>query len=127
VLAGRAPFGVALPRVRLPAASGLPAFLCVRIFGAEDGIRTHDPNLGKVADFIFEVGSYPVKCCTVHPVSTTSSRFVAVVERSTNYRGPKDEKQFRASYGRCFKWLRRHDYWVVSGSGVARPPSEVQQ
>jgi hypothetical protein len=33
-------------------------------------------------EFILEVCSDPAKCCSVHPVSTTSGQSVAVVERS---------------------------------------------
>jgi hypothetical protein len=53
-------------------------------FGAEDGIRTRDPNLGKVAVFVLKVCSRPAKGCSVHPISTTSGQSLAVVERSTN-------------------------------------------
>ena len=52
--------------------------------GAEGGIRTRDPHLGKVAEYVLEICSRLAKCCSVHPVSTTSSQSVAVVERSTN-------------------------------------------
>jgi hypothetical protein len=50
---------------------------------AEDGIRTRDAHLGKVAVFVVAVWSRPTTCCSVHTVSATSSRSVVVVERST--------------------------------------------
>jgi hypothetical protein len=51
--------------------------------GAEDGIRTRDPHLGKVAVFVHGVLSSPLACCYVRPVSTQSTGFAPVVERST--------------------------------------------
>jgi hypothetical protein len=53
---------------------------------SEDGIRTRDPNLGKVAVSAGRAPSSLLGCGFVHPVSTTSSQFVAVVERSTTSR-----------------------------------------
>ena len=44
------------------------------LFGAEDGIRTRDPHLGKVLELVLLVCSSLVKCVSVHPVSTTSSQ-----------------------------------------------------
>ena len=38
-------------------------------FGAEDGIRTRDPHLGKVIVFVHGVHPSPLGCDTVHPVS----------------------------------------------------------
>ena len=52
--------------------------------GAEDGIRTHDPHLGKVVTFISVVSPTPLSCCPVQPVSTSSTHSVAATERSTN-------------------------------------------
>jgi hypothetical protein len=51
--------------------------------GAEDGIRTRDPHLGKVVFFVSVVGPAPLACGSVHPVSTSSTQSVAVVGRST--------------------------------------------
>jgi hypothetical protein len=51
--------------------------------GAEDGIRTRDHHLGKVMDLALLVCLSPLKCASVHPVSTPSTQSVAVVERST--------------------------------------------
>ena len=52
--------------------------------GAEDGIRTRDPHLGKVVFFVAMVGRTSLSCCSVQPVSTWSTESVALVERSTN-------------------------------------------
>ncbi len=55
------------------------------LFGAEDGIRTRDPHLGKkkVAEPVHRVLSSPLACRRVHPVSTQSTGFAPGVERST--------------------------------------------
>src|SRR5580693_6782740 len=53
-----------------------------QIVGAEDEIRTPDPNFGTVALCVRAVQMGLLECGSVHPVSTTSSQFVAVVERS---------------------------------------------
>ena len=50
---------------------------------AEDGIRTHDPHLGKVRDLVHEVLAGPVACGFRHPVSTSSTASCPVVERPT--------------------------------------------
>jgi hypothetical protein len=55
-------------------------------FGAEDGIRAGDPHLGKVAGLVHGVLSSPVACCSVQPVSTQSTGFALVVDRSTTSR-----------------------------------------
>src|ERR1700693_4411589 len=52
-------------------------------FGAEDGIRTRDPHLGKVMDLVQLVPCSPPTCGSVGPVSTPSNASAAVVERST--------------------------------------------
>ena len=39
--------------------------------GAEDGIRTRDPHLGKVRVFVRLGPASPLKCGSVHPVSTS--------------------------------------------------------
>ena len=57
--------------------------------GAEDGIRTRDPHLGKVSFFVSLVGPAPLSCCSVHSVSTSSTQFALVVERSTIDAGPQ--------------------------------------
>ena len=49
---------------------------------AEDGIKTRNPHLGKVRELVLLDCCSPVRCVSVHPVSTTSSQSVAVVERS---------------------------------------------
>jgi len=38
--------------------------------GADDGIRTRDPNLGKVLTWVFVVIPSPLACDCVYPVST---------------------------------------------------------
>ena len=55
-------------------------------FGAEDGIRTRDPHLGKVVISVGAVASGPPPCRSVHPVSTRSIESGPVVERSTTSR-----------------------------------------
>jgi hypothetical protein len=52
-------------------------------FGAEDGIRTRDPHLGKVMEFVCLGLAGPQRCGSVHPVSSPSTASVLVVERST--------------------------------------------
>jgi hypothetical protein len=52
-------------------------------FGADYGIRTRFPHLGKVRETVLLVCPSLVSCVSVHPVSSTSTRSVAVVERST--------------------------------------------
>jgi len=42
-------------------------------FGADDGIRTRDPNLGKVLTWVFVVFPSQLTCGSVHPVSTESA------------------------------------------------------
>jgi hypothetical protein len=42
-------------------------------FGADDGIRTRDPHLGKVAELVFPVLDGLAQCGFVYPVSTYSS------------------------------------------------------
>jgi hypothetical protein len=49
---------------------------------AEHGIRTRDPHLGKVAEFVRMRLAGPPKCGSVHPVSSPSTQPAAVVERS---------------------------------------------
>ena len=44
---------------------------------AEDGIRTRDSHLGKVVIFISMFSPTPLSCCTVQPVSTSSTHSVA--------------------------------------------------
>jgi hypothetical protein len=51
--------------------------------GAQDGIRTRDPHLGKVVVFVRFGLLDPLTCGSVHPVSSPSNQFAAVVERST--------------------------------------------
>ena len=51
--------------------------------GAEDGIRTHDPHLGKVRVFVLLGPPGSLKCGSVHPVSRPSTQSLPVVERST--------------------------------------------
>ena len=51
---------------------------------AEDGIRTRDPHLGKVFGFVYGVLSSPLSWSPVYGMSTESTKFHAVVERSTN-------------------------------------------
>jgi Transposase len=55
----------------------------IRYFGAEDGIRTRDPHLGKVVVFVLLGLAAPLKCGSVHAVSSPSIQFSAVVDRST--------------------------------------------
>src|SRR6202034_3801841 len=50
-------------------------------FGAEDGIRTRDPHLGKVAEPVYRVLFSPLAFGIVQPVSIQSTGFAAVVER----------------------------------------------
>jgi hypothetical protein len=57
--------------------------------GAEDGIRTRDPNLGKVAEIVRTVLSGPLACSSVRPVSSPSTEFAPVVERSTTRECPR--------------------------------------
>ena len=52
-------------------------------YGAEDGIRTRDPHLGKVMDLVHLVPATPLECGSVHPVSSPSTASAAVLERST--------------------------------------------
>jgi hypothetical protein len=59
------------------------AALTKTFVGAEDGIGTRDPHLGKEVFSVSAVGPTPLSCCFVHPGSTSSTQFVAVVERST--------------------------------------------
>ena len=40
----------------------------------EDGIRTRDPRLGKVFEFIHRVLASPLKCALVHGTSTESTQ-----------------------------------------------------
>src|SRR5271165_3393830 len=51
--------------------------------GADDGIRTRDPHLGKVLGMVQPVRPSPLECGSVHPVSTQSTESNPVVERST--------------------------------------------
>ncbi len=51
--------------------------------GAEDGIRTRDPHLGKVRVFVRLGLVGPPTCGSVHRVSSPSSESAPVVERST--------------------------------------------
>jgi hypothetical protein len=55
-------------------------------YGAEDGIRTRDPHLGKVVISVCAVASSPPPCRSVHPVSTPSIESGPVVERSATSR-----------------------------------------
>ena len=55
--------------------------------GAEDGIRTRDPHLGKVVFSVCWVGSSPPPGGPVHPVSTPSTESAPVVERSASGAG----------------------------------------
>jgi len=48
---------------RLPTESEDP------LIGAEDGIRTRDPHLGKVVSFVWLIGSSRPACAPVHPCS----------------------------------------------------------
>jgi hypothetical protein len=66
--------------------------------GAEDGIRTRDPHLGKVGVFVRLVPARPVKCGSVHPVSSASTRFASVVERSTIAWAPNACRRCRESH-----------------------------
>jgi hypothetical protein len=43
-----------------------------------------DPHPDKVTVFIHGVLSSPLACGSIHPVSTPSTQFAAVVEQSTN-------------------------------------------
>jgi len=54
------------------------------VCGAEDGIRTRDPHLGKVVSSVARVSPTPPPCCSVHPASTPSIVSGPVVERSTS-------------------------------------------
>ena len=51
--------------------------------GADDGIRTRDPHLGKVTKRVRCVRMGPVSCEFVRSESDTSVAYVPVVERST--------------------------------------------
>jgi hypothetical protein len=51
--------------------------------GAEDGIRTRDPHLGKVRVFVSLSPAQSLKCRSVRPVSSLPTKFAPVVERST--------------------------------------------
>ena len=55
----------------------VPSTWCL---GAEDGIRTRDPHLGKVMDFLC-LGPRVPECGSVHPVSSSSTPSAPVVER----------------------------------------------
>ena len=58
--------------------------------GAEDGIRTRDPHLGKVRVFVPLDIARPLKCGSVHAVSSTATPSIAEVEASTIAQVPKD-------------------------------------
>ena len=55
--------------------------------GADDGIRTRDPHLGKVTKRVRCVLMGPVSCEFVRSESVASVSYVPVVERSTTYLG----------------------------------------
>src|ERR1700722_17699633 len=65
--------------------------------GAEDGIRTREPHLGKVRVFVRLGLAGPLKCGSVHPVSSPSMTSAPVVERST--RAPLARGGFSVLYG----------------------------
>jgi hypothetical protein len=50
--------------------------------GAEDGIRTRDPHLGKVVVFFLVGPASPQTCSSVHPGSRPSAQSVGLVEQS---------------------------------------------
>ena len=52
---------------------------------ADDGIRTRDPNLGKMLIYVLVVIPSPLACDCVHPVSGQSTGSFAVVQRSTHH------------------------------------------
>ena len=62
--------------------------LCLRsaatwtFFGADDGIRTLDPHLGKVIVFVHQVRANRLACSSIHLVSSESTQVPPVVERS---------------------------------------------
>ena len=60
--------------------------------GADDGIRTRDPNLGKVLTWVFVVIPSPLACDCVHPVSRKSTESSPVVERSTRSPEPRSHR-----------------------------------
>ena len=45
--------------------------------GADDGIRTRDPHLGRVILFVHRVRPSPLACESVHPVSIESAQIPA--------------------------------------------------
>jgi hypothetical protein len=53
-----------------------------RNFGAENGIRTRDPHLGKVVFSVSAAGSGSPSPASVHPASIASIQCAPVVERS---------------------------------------------
>ena len=63
--------------------------------GADDGIRTRDPNLGKVLTLVFAVIPSRLRCGSVHLVSTESTESRPVVERSTRSPGPRPTAEGR--------------------------------
>jgi hypothetical protein len=51
--------------------------------GAEDGIRTRDPHLGKVFEIVYDVRASPLNCTPSTECPRTQPGFVPVVVRTT--------------------------------------------
>lgn len=60
--------------------------------GAEDGIRSRDPHLGEVFEFVSGIRTSPLPWCSVHWISTVSTEFTPVGERSTIWSIPRSLK-----------------------------------